>query len=67
MNLCPHSIPIDDYCPKCDAGERRRERDKDDAAFRRALDGLADADCERERATLEDAMRNEDRIWRNAR
>ena len=49
MNLCPHSIPLDDYCPRCDLYERTKKEQSE----RAALDAILEADGERERTTHE--------------
>jgi hypothetical protein len=47
MRTCEHSIPLDDYCPKCEAIERKTKQDAEEAA----LDAMLDRDEAHERAT----------------
>jgi hypothetical protein len=63
MNLCPHSIPLDDYCPKCEAIEREAKQDREDAAF----DHYLDRKGEHERATLDEQMWRDERIMGGGR
>ena len=68
MNLCPHSIPLDDYCPKCEAIIDRRTRPVSVYTSKdAALDYALDRDEEYERATGEEQMRKYERIMGGGR
>ena len=63
MRLCPHIIPLDGPCPRCEAIERKAQQDRETAA----LDHMVDRDCERERATGEWAGIRDERIMGGGR
>jgi hypothetical protein len=67
MRTCEHSIPIDDYCPKCEAIERKTKPVPVYTSKDAALDYALDRDEEYERATGEEQMRRDDRIMRGGR
>ena len=62
MTTCEHSIPLDDYCPKCEAIERKTKPAPVYTSKDAALDYALDRDEEYERATGEEQMRKDERI-----
>jgi hypothetical protein len=67
MRTCEHSIPLDDYCPKCEAIERKTKPVSVYTSKDAALDYALDRDEEYERATLEEQGRRDDRIMGGGR
>ena len=67
MNLCPHSIPLDDYCPKCEAIERKTKPVPVYKTSDFAVDYALDRDEEYERATGDEQMRKYERIMGGGR
>ena len=61
MRTCEHSIPIDDYCPKCEATERKTKPVPVWISTER-LERMLDREEEHERATGEEQMRKYERI-----
>ena len=66
MNLCPHSIPLDDYCQKCEAIERKTKPVPVWISTER-LERMLDRECEHERATLDEQMWRDERIMGGGR
>jgi hypothetical protein len=67
MRTCEHSIPLDDYCTKCEAIERKTKPVPVYKTSDFAVDYALDRDEEHERATLDEQMRRDDRIMGGGR